>query len=120
MSGIPQWTDKMTPYQRCEFGMALATMNRLIDNATEYRCTYNITVPAKSMELAAAQGDDTDVIAYYAEAPLVAANVFHLRGGRVVDRREFYWEDLESLLLVEGMVRLLGGDPNIDTTKNNA
>jgi len=46
--------------------------------------------------IAAAQGDDTDVIAYYAEAPLVAANVFHLRGGRVVDRREFYWEDLES------------------------
>jgi excinuclease ABC subunit C len=26
----------------------------------------------------------------------VAANVFHLRGGRVVDRREFYWEDIES------------------------
>jgi excinuclease ABC subunit C len=46
--------------------------------------------------IAAAQGDDTDVIAYYAEAPLVAANVFHLRGGRVVDRREFYWEDMES------------------------
>ena len=40
MSDIPQWTDKMTPYQRCEFGMALATMNRLIDNATEYRRTY--------------------------------------------------------------------------------
>ena len=46
--------------------------------------------------IAAAQGDDTDVIAYYAEAPLVAANVFHLRGGRVVDRREFYWEDMEA------------------------
>src|SRR5499425_325445 len=46
--------------------------------------------------IATAQGDDTDVLAYYAEAPLVAANVFHLRGGRVVDRREFYWEDLES------------------------
>ena len=46
--------------------------------------------------IAAAQGDDTDVIAYYAEAPLVAADVFHLRGGRVVDRREFYWEDMDS------------------------
>src|SRR6201993_1412599 len=34
--------------------------------------------------------------AYYAEPPLVAANVFHLRGGRVVDRREFYWEDLDE------------------------
>jgi len=45
--------------------------------------------------IAAAQGDDTDVIAYYAEPPLVAANVFHLRAGRIVDRREFYWEELE-------------------------
>jgi excinuclease ABC subunit C len=46
--------------------------------------------------IASAQGDDTDVLAYYAEAPLVAANLFHLRAGRVVDRREFYWEDLED------------------------
>jgi excinuclease ABC subunit C len=44
--------------------------------------------------IASAQGDDTDVLAYYAEPPLVAANLFHLRAGRVVDRREFYWEDL--------------------------
>ena len=46
--------------------------------------------------IAAAQGDDTDVLAYYAEPPLVAANLFHLRAGRVVDRREFYWEDLDE------------------------
>jgi excinuclease ABC subunit C len=46
--------------------------------------------------IAAVQGDDTDVLAYYAEPPLVAANLFHLRGGRVVDRREFYWEDLDE------------------------
>src|SRR3984893_10576296 len=46
--------------------------------------------------IASAQGDDTDVLAYHAEPPLVAANLFHLRGGRVVDRREFYWEDLEE------------------------
>jgi excinuclease ABC subunit C len=46
--------------------------------------------------IASAQGDDTDVLAYYAEPPLVAANLFHLRAGRVVDRREFFWEDLED------------------------
>lgn len=46
--------------------------------------------------IASAQGDDTDVVAFYAEPPLVAANVFHLRGGKVMDRREFYWEELES------------------------
>jgi excinuclease ABC subunit C len=45
--------------------------------------------------IASTQGDDTDVLAYYAEPPLVAANLFHLRAGRIVDRREFYWEELE-------------------------
>ncbi|MFQ5817510.1 MAG: excinuclease ABC subunit UvrC [Terriglobia bacterium] len=47
-------------------------------------------------KLAAAAGDDTDILAYHYEAPLLAVNVFHLRGGRVVDRREFFWEDLEE------------------------
>ncbi|HEY2457899.1 MAG TPA: excinuclease ABC subunit UvrC [Candidatus Acidoferrum sp.] len=45
--------------------------------------------------IASTQGDDTDILAYYAEPPLVAANLFHLRAGRIVDRREFYWEELE-------------------------
>src|ERR1700757_4650724 len=57
--------------------------------------------------IAAAQGDDTDVLAYYAEPPLVAANVFHLRGGRIVDRREFYWEDLEEFDAQEFVPSLL-------------
>jgi excinuclease ABC subunit C len=46
-------------------------------------------------KIAAAAGDDTDVIAWYAEPPQVAVNLFHLRGGRVMDRRDFYWEDQE-------------------------
>jgi len=57
--------------------------------------------------IAAAQGDDTDVLAYHAEPPLVAANLFHLRGGRIVDRREFYWEDLEEFDATEFVVSLL-------------
>jgi excinuclease ABC subunit C len=44
-------------------------------------------------KIAAAEGDDTDVLAWYAEPPQVAVNLFHLRSGRVVDRRDFYWED---------------------------
>jgi excinuclease ABC subunit C len=45
-------------------------------------------------KMAAAEGEDNDIFAYYAEPPLVAANLFHLRNGRIVDRREFFWEDL--------------------------
>lgn len=44
--------------------------------------------------IASAEGADVDVYGFYAEPPLAAANLFHVRNGRVVDRREFYWEDL--------------------------
>ena len=44
-------------------------------------------------KMAAAKGDDVDIFAFYAEPPLVALNLFHLRNGHIVDRREFFWED---------------------------
>src|SRR5215472_11013995 len=44
-------------------------------------------------KMAAAKGDDVDIFASYAEPPLVALNLFHLRNGQIVDRREFFWED---------------------------
>ncbi|MDQ6701404.1 MAG: excinuclease ABC subunit UvrC, partial [Acidobacteriota bacterium] len=44
-------------------------------------------------KMAAAKGDDADIFACYAEPPLVAVNLFHLRNGQIVDRREFFWED---------------------------
>jgi excinuclease ABC subunit C len=47
----------------------------------------------EKQKMAAAEGDDTDIFAYYAEPPLVAVNLFHLRHGHIVDRREFFWED---------------------------
>ena len=43
--------------------------------------------------MATTDGGDTDIFAYYAEPPLVAVNLFHLRNGHIVDRREFFWED---------------------------
>ena len=47
----------------------------------------------EKQRIAAVEGDNTDIFAFYAEPPLVAANLFHLRGGHIVDRREFFWED---------------------------
>lgn len=47
-------------------------------------------------KMAAARGDDVDIYGVYAEPPLVAANLFHLRHGQIVDRREFFWEDQEE------------------------
>jgi excinuclease ABC subunit C len=58
-------------------------------------------------KIAAASGDDTDVIAWYAEPPQVAVNLFHIRGGRVVDRRDFYWENQEDFNPAEFLSSLL-------------
>ena len=47
-------------------------------------------------KMAAAKGDDVDIFGCYAEPPMVAVNLFHLRNGQIVDRREFFWEDRQE------------------------
>jgi excinuclease ABC subunit C len=46
----------------------------------------------------AEQSDDADVFGYHFEEGNLAINLFHMRGGKIVDRREFFWEDLPDLL----------------------
>ncbi len=46
----------------------------------------------------AEQNDDADVFGYHFEAGSLAVNLFHVRAGKIVDRREFFWEDLPDLL----------------------
>src|SRR5262245_59055674 len=48
----------------------------------------------EKQRMAAAEGDDSDVFGYHFENDMLAVNVFHLRGGKIVDRREFFWEEL--------------------------
>ena len=50
----------------------------------------------------AAEGDDADVISYHYESHRLAVNLFHVRGGKVLDRREFFWEELGALETEEG------------------
>ena len=45
--------------------------------------------------------DDADVFGYHYEDERLAVNLFHMRGGKIVDRREFFWEDLPALLEAE-------------------
>ena len=44
--------------------------------------------------MATAESDDADVFGYHYENGMLAVNLFHMRGGKIVDRREFFWEDL--------------------------
>jgi excinuclease ABC subunit C len=46
----------------------------------------------------AEQGDEADVFGYHFEAGTLAVNLFHIRSGKIVDRRELFWEDLPELL----------------------
>ena len=88
--------------------MAAAAENELFEQAAAYRDLLRTLEDIEERQrIASAQGDDTDVLAYHAEPPLVAADLFHLRGGRVVDRREFYWEDLEEFDAQEFVPSLL-------------
>jgi excinuclease ABC subunit C len=43
-------------------------------------------------------GDDADVFGYHYEDGALAVNLFHMRAGKIVDRREFFWEELEPLM----------------------
>ena len=91
-----------------EIRMQAASENEKFEEAATYRdLLRTITEMEERQKIAAAAGDDTDVLGWYAEPPQVAVNLFHIRGGRVVDRRDFYWENLEEFDAAEFLPSLL-------------
>lgn len=40
------------------------------------------------------ESDDADVFGFHFEKDMLAVNLFHMRGGKIVDRRDMFWEDL--------------------------
>ena len=51
---------------------------------------------AESQKMASAGYDDIDIFGYHREENMVTVSIFHMRGGRVVDKRELFWEDQET------------------------
>jgi excinuclease ABC subunit C len=91
-----------------ESRMTEASDGERFEQAAAYRdLLRTLSEIEERQKIAAAGGDDIDVLAWHAEPPLVAVNLFHLRGGRVVDRRDFYWEDLEEFEPAEFLSSLL-------------
>ncbi|MGA3299795.1 MAG: excinuclease ABC subunit UvrC [Candidatus Acidiferrales bacterium] len=91
-----------------EIRMQAASENEKFEEAATYRdLLRTITEMEERQKIAAAAGDDTDVLGWYAEPPQVAVNLFHIRGGRVVDRRDFYWENLDEFDAAEFLPSLL-------------
>jgi excinuclease ABC subunit C len=58
----------------------------------------------------AEQSDDADVFGYHFEDGSLAINLFHMRGGKIVDRREFFWEDLPELMDAIGAAESSGNE----------
>jgi excinuclease ABC subunit C len=48
--------------------------------------------------IASADNEDADVFGFHYENDMLAVNLFHMRGGKIVDRRDFFWEDLPELI----------------------
>jgi excinuclease ABC subunit C len=68
------------------------------ERAAKYRDLISTVEQLQEKQrIAAAEGDDADVFGYHYENGMLAVNLFHMRGGRVLDRREFFWEDLPEL-----------------------
>ncbi len=71
----------------------------------------NLITTVREMEqrqkMASADGENVDIFAYHAEPPLIAVNLFHLRNGKIVDRRDFFWEDQDEFNPSEFMGALL-------------
>ena len=44
----------------------------------------------EKQRIAAVEGDDQDVFGYHFENQMIAVYVFHMRGGKILDRREFF------------------------------
>ena len=47
--------------------------------------------------IATADDSEADVFGFHFENEMLAVNLFHMRGGKIVDRRDFFWEDLPDL-----------------------
>src|SRR5450432_1556210 len=75
--------------------MARAAEAQEFERAAKYRDLISTVEQLQEKQrIASAEGDDQDVFGYHFENQMLAVNVFHLRGGKILDRREFFWEDL--------------------------
>jgi excinuclease ABC subunit C len=72
-----------------------AALSEEYERAARYRDLISTVEQLQEKQrMAAVEGDDQDVFGYHFENQMLAVNVFHLRGGKILDRREFFWEDL--------------------------
>ncbi len=83
--------------------MAQAAMDEQYELAAKFRDQL-VTVHQlqEKQRIASAEKEDADVFGYHFEKEMLAVGQFHLREGKIVDKRDFFWEDLPELIFDAG------------------
>jgi excinuclease ABC subunit C len=85
-----------------ESRMEAAAASEQFELAAKYRdLLITVNQVQEKQRIASADSDDADVFGYHYENDMLAVNLFHMRGGKIVDRRDFFWEDLSELVQTE-------------------
>src|SRR3954447_12131547 len=79
--------------------MMEAAQREQFELAAKYRDLISTVEQLQQKQrIAAAEGDDADVFGFHYENGMLAVNLFHMRGGKILDRREFFWDKIPGLL----------------------
>ena len=77
--------------------MRRASEDRRYEEAARYRDQLATMEQLRERQkMAASSGEDFDIFGFHREGKQMAVDLFHMRNGRTVDRREFFWEDLDE------------------------
>src|SRR6516164_687387 len=83
--------------------MAAAAEREPYELAAKYRDLIStVELQESKQRIHAVEGDDADVFGYHYENQMLAVNLFHLRGGKIMDKREFFWEDMNEIVGEDG------------------
>ncbi len=83
--------------KRLRAKMEEASASEEFELAAHYRDAVDtMEALAERQKMAVLGYDDIDIFGYHQEENMVSVSIFHMRGGRVVDKKELFWEDQEN------------------------
>jgi len=78
--------------------MAAAAENEQFELAARLRDqVVTVHQMQDKQRIATADNEDADVFGFHFENQMLAVNLFHMRGGKIVDRRDLFWEELPDV-----------------------
>ena len=79
--------------------MAAAAEHEQYELAAKYRDLIStVELQESKQRIHEVDGDDADVFGYHYENQMLAVNLFHMRRGKIMDKREFFWEDMDEIV----------------------